>query len=50
MPHLTPPPEDFDENPEWTAADFARARQASEIFGSDVIALLVRNSAFEGDA
>lgn len=37
-----PPPADFDENPEWTDAEFARARPASEVFGQDVMAALVR--------
>ena len=29
---LEPPPADFDENPEWTEADFARARPFKEGF------------------
>ena len=29
---LEPPPADFDENPEWTAEDFARARPFKEGF------------------
>jgi uncharacterized protein (DUF4415 family) len=29
---LSPPPADFDENPEWTEADFARARPFKEMF------------------
>ena len=29
---LDPPPADFDENPEWTELDFARARPFSEGF------------------
>jgi uncharacterized protein (DUF4415 family) len=33
---------DFDDNPEWTEADFARARPASEIMPPEVMALLVR--------
>lgn len=33
-----------EENPEWTASDFARARPASELLGSDLAALLVRKS------
>ncbi|PZO74140.1 MAG: hypothetical protein DI640_07075 [Sphingomonas taxi] len=38
----TPPPADFDENPEWTEEDFARARPASEVLPPEVVALLVR--------
>ncbi len=37
-----PPPPDFDENPEWTEADFARARPASEVHGKAFAAGLVR--------
>jgi uncharacterized protein (DUF4415 family) len=33
---------DFDDSPEWTAADFARARPASEVHGPEFAALLVR--------
>lgn len=29
---LEPPPADFDENPEWTDEQFARARPFSEVF------------------
>ena len=29
---LEPPPADFDENPEWTDEDFARARSFKEMF------------------
>ena len=29
---LEPPPADFDENPEWTEEDFARARPFKEMF------------------
>lgn len=29
---LEPPPADFDENPEWTEADFARAKPFKERF------------------
>jgi len=36
------PPIDFDDNPEWTAADFATARPATELHRPDVGALLVR--------
>lgn len=38
-PRLGP---DFDDNPEWTEADFARARPAGEIMPPKVMALLVR--------
>ncbi|MEG3083082.1 BrnA antitoxin family protein [Sphingomonas sp. PB2P12] len=37
-----PPPADYDENPEWTGEDFARARPASEVLPPDVAAVLVR--------
>jgi uncharacterized protein (DUF4415 family) len=37
-----PPPADFDDNPEWTAADFKAARPAGELFPPDVVATLVR--------
>ena len=37
-----PPPAEFDDNPEWTEADFARARPASEVFPPEVVAFLVR--------
>ncbi len=37
-----PPPEDFDDNPEWTEEDFARARPASEVLPPEVMAALVR--------
>lgn len=33
---------DFDDNPEWTAEDFARARPASEVFLPEIVAQLVR--------
>lgn len=36
------PPADFDENPEWTEADFARARPASEMHPPEVVEALVR--------
>jgi len=38
----TPIPEDFDENPEWTEQDFARARSADEVLPPQVAAALVR--------
>jgi uncharacterized protein (DUF4415 family) len=34
----TPPPEGYDDNPEWTAEDFARARPAAEVLPAEVIA------------
>lgn len=37
-----PPPEGYDDNPEWTEEDFARARPASEIMPPHVLAALVR--------
>lgn len=37
-----PPPADFDENPEWTEEDFARARPASEMLPPHVVADLMR--------
>jgi uncharacterized protein (DUF4415 family) len=33
---------DFDDNPEWTDADFARAKPASEVHGAKVAAGMVR--------
>ena len=33
---------DWDDNPEWTDQDFARARPASEFHPPEVLALLVR--------
>ena len=38
-----PPPPGYDDNPEWTAADFARARPASEMLPADVVAALVKS-------
>ena len=35
-------PSDFDENPEWTEEDFARARPAHEVLPPHVVAALVR--------
>ncbi len=37
-----PPPADFDENPEWTEADFARARPADQVFPPEMAAQLVK--------
>jgi uncharacterized protein (DUF4415 family) len=39
----SPPPADFDDNPEWTDEDFARARPASEVHGVDAASALVRS-------
>ncbi len=36
-------PEDFDENPEWTEEDFAKARPASAVHGAEFATLLVRS-------
>lgn len=36
------PPENFDENPEWTEADFARARPAHEVHGKALAKAFVR--------
>jgi len=33
---------DWDDNPEWTEADFARARPASEVLSPEIVAQLVR--------
>lgn len=33
---------DFDDNPEWTEEDFARARPAGEVLGKKAAGLLVR--------
>lgn len=38
-----PPPDDFDENPEWTAETERRSRPASEVHPPHVVAALVRN-------
>jgi len=38
-----PPPADYDENPEWTKADFAQARPASKVHGKALAAGLVRS-------
>lgn len=37
-------PADWDDNPEWTEADFARARPASEVVSPAILAQLVRPS------
>lgn len=38
----TPPPAGYDDNPEWTDADFARARPADEVLPAAAAASLVR--------
>lgn len=38
-----PPPADYDDNPEWTEADFAAARPADEVLPASVAAALVKN-------
>ncbi len=38
----SPPPDDFDENPEWTEATTLRARPASEVHPPEIVALLVK--------
>ncbi len=38
-----PPPEGYDENPEWTKADFARAKPAGDVLPAAVAAALVKN-------
>ncbi len=37
-----PPPADYDDNPEWTGDDFARARTASEVHGEAFAAMMIR--------
>ena len=37
-----PPPDDYDDNPEWTDEEIARARPASEVLPPAIAALLVR--------
>ncbi|MEA3031276.1 MAG: hypothetical protein QOG13_2601 [Sphingomonadales bacterium] len=43
-PDRSPPslPDDWDDNPEWTEEDFARARPASEVHGPEFAAKLLR--------
>jgi len=36
-----PPPDDFDDNPEWTAETQAQSRLASEVLPPHVVAALV---------
>ena len=39
---LTPDHPDFDDNPEWTAADFAKARPASDVLPAGLYQSLTR--------
>lgn len=39
---LTPDHPDFDDNPEWTAADFAKARSASKVLPAGLYQSLTR--------
>lgn len=41
-PPFAPNDPDYDDNPEWTEEDFARARPASEVHGPEILTLLVR--------
>ena len=41
-------PTEHDDNPEWTEADFARARPAGEIIGEEAARLLVRKRSPRG--
>ena len=38
----SPPPAAYDDNPEWTEADFARARPADEVLPPAIAAALVK--------
>lgn len=38
-----PPPPGYDDNPEWTEADFARARPASEVLPAGAAAALIKS-------
>lgn len=38
----TKPPKTFDDNPEWTKADFAKAKRADQVHGAEAAALLVK--------
>ena len=37
-----PPPAGYDDNPEWTAVDFARARPASDVLSANAVSALVK--------
>lgn len=38
---------DWDDNPEWTEEDFAKARPASEVHGPEIAAAMVRKAEFQ---
>lgn len=42
-------PADWDDNPEWTEEDFARARPASEVVSPAILAQLVRPAVVHPD-
>lgn len=42
--HKKQPPQAFDENPEWTPADFARAKPAGEVHGAEQASMLVKRA------
>lgn len=42
MVHKKKPPVGYDENPEWTAEDFAKARPAGEVLPPEVVAAFGR--------
>ena len=42
MSKRPPPPEGYDDNPEWTEEDVARARPASEVHGEKFAAMMIR--------
>jgi hypothetical protein len=39
-----PPPPEYDDNPDWTAEDFARARPSSEVLPAAVVAAFTSRS------
>jgi uncharacterized protein (DUF4415 family) len=48
MSHKLLPPPDYDENPEWTEEDFARARPPQEVLPPDVLAQFPNTSRGRG--
>ena len=42
MNKLPPPPADYDDIPEWTEDDFARALPASDVHGEAFAAMMIR--------